>query len=360
MLSEKNIWTGGDKQLLSLMIIAGPCSAESERQLMETALQLKELPIDYFRAGIWKPRTRPFSFEGVGIEGLSWLQKVQKELKLKVMTEVANAKHIEEILKYNIDAIWIGARTSANPFAIQEIADALKGLDIPVFIKNPVNPDAELWIGAIERIRNAGISKIVAIHRGFSVFNKSNYRNAPQWQVPIELRQKMPEVPIICDPSHICGKTETLYEISQKALDLNFEGLIIEVHHNPPKALSDAQQQIKPEELKGLLEKLVVRTQQVKNTDVINILEDLRQKIDFLDEELLQLLAQRMQLVENIGKYKKRHRITILQSERWRHILEKSISSGTVKNLSEEFISSLFKAIHQESINKQTQIMNND
>lgn len=360
MLSKENAKAWNLKKTLSPMIIAGPCSAESEQQLMTTALQLKKLQIDYFRAGIWKPRTRPSSFEGVGSKGLPWLGKVQKDLKIKVMTEVANAKHIEEILKYNIDAVWIGARTSANPFAIQEIADALKGLDIPVFVKNPINPDTELWIGAIERIKNGGITKIAAIHRGFSVFNKNNYRNAPQWQVPIELRQKMPDVPIICDPSHICGKTETLYEISQKALDLNFDGLIIETHHNPPKALSDAQQQIRPDELEILINKLVVRRQSTENNEINFFLEDLRQKIDFLDEELLQIVAQRMKLAESIGIYKKKYGITILQSERWRHILQKTIDSGTLKNLSEEFIGNLFKAIHQESINKQTQIMNTD
>lgn len=360
MVSERNFETWNLKKSVFPMLIAGPCSAESENQIMETASQLKKLQINYFRAGIWKPRTRPSSFEGVGSKGLPWLKKVQKELKLKVITEVANAKHIEEILKYNIDAIWIGARTSANPFAIQEIADALKGIDIPVFIKNPVNPDTELWIGAVERIRNAGITKIAAIHRGFSVFNKTNYRNAPQWQIPIELRQKMPNIPIICDPSHICGKTETLYEISQKALDLNFDGLIIETHHNPPKAWSDSQQQITPNELEILIQKLVVRTQNTENDEINIFLEDLRQKIDFLDEELLQILAQRMKLIEIIGKYKKKYGITVLQSERWRDILKKTTDSGIIKNLSQEFVTNLFKAIHQESINKQTQIMNVD
>lgn len=339
------------------LIIAGPCSAESEAQVLDTAKQLKNMKVSLFRAGIWKPRTRPNSFQGVGSIGLQWLQRVKQELNLKVITEIANTKHLEQVLKHNIDAIWIGARTTANPFAMQEIADALKGVDIPVFVKNPINPDCELWIGAIERIINAGIKNIAAIHRGFSTFNKSMYRNAPQWQIPIELRQQMPNIPMICDPSHIGGQTNNLYEISQKALDLNFDGLIIETHNNPKQAWSDAKQQITPTELNSLIEKLIVRNRKINDNKILNDLELLRQKIDNLDDELLCVLEQRMNLAENIGIYKKKNNITILQPDRWRELLKQTIEKGRDKKLSKDFIINIFKAIHQEAINRQIKVL---
>ncbi|MCK9205876.1 MAG: bifunctional 3-deoxy-7-phosphoheptulonate synthase/chorismate mutase type II [Salinivirgaceae bacterium] len=340
------------------LIIAGPCSAESEEQVMDTARQLKAMNIEVYRAGIWKPRTRPNSFEGVGSIGLEWLKLVQKEVGMKVSTEVANVKHVYEALRFGVDIIWIGARTSANPFAMQEIADALKGVDIPVFIKNPVNPDVELWMGAIERIQGAGITRVGAIHRGFSTFDKTRYRNAPQWQLPIELRQKMPNIPMICDPSHIGGRRDILQEISQKAMDLNYDGLIIETHCNPDKAWSDAKQQITPTELGKLIGKLVLRSVNSDNVDFIHNLEDLRHQIDKYDDELLNILEERMKVAEKIGEYKKKNNITILQPDRWHEILDKVLEKGKNRDLSDEFLANIFKAIHQESINKQTRIMN--
>jgi chorismate mutase len=340
------------------LIIAGPCSAESEEQVLDTARQLKAMNVQIYRAGIWKPRTRPNSFEGVGSIGLEWLKLVQKEFGMKVSTEVANVKHVYEALRYGVDIIWIGARTSANPFAMQEIADALKGVDIPVFVKNPVNPDVDLWMGAIERIQGAGITRVGAIHRGFSTFDKTRYRNAPQWQLPIELRRKMPDIPMICDPSHIGGRRDILQEISQKALDLNYDGLIIETHCNPDKAWSDAKQQITPNELSKLLGKLVLRNVNTDNPVFLHTLEDLRQQIDKFDDELLTIIEERMKVAEKIGEYKKINNITILQPDRWQEILNKVLEKGKNRDLSDDFLIGLFKAIHQESINKQTRIMN--
>ncbi len=339
------------------LIIAGPCSAESEEQVLDTARQLKDQGIEVFRAGIWKPRTRPNSFEGVGSIGLEWLRSVQREIGLKVSIEVANVKHVYEALRMGVDILWIGARTSANPFAMQDIADALKGVDIPVFIKNPVNPDVELWMGAIERIQGAGITKVGAIHRGFSTFDKTRYRNAPQWQLPIELRTKMPNLPMICDPSHIGGRRDILQEISQKAFDLNYDGLIIESHCNPDKAWSDAKQQITPAELKNLLGNLVIRHREIDQNS-FHTLEDLRQQIDKFDNELLGIIEERMKVAEKIGEYKKANNITILQPDRWQEILNKILEKGKNRDLSDEFLVQIFKAIHQESINKQTRIMN--
>lgn len=340
------------------LIIAGPCSAESEEQVLDTARQLKAMNIQIYRAGIWKPRTRPNSFEGVGSIGLEWLKLVQKEVGMKVSTEVANVKHVYEALRFGVDIIWIGARTSANPFAMQEIADALKGVDIPVLVKNPVNPDVDLWMGAIERIQGAGISRVGAIHRGFSTFDKTRYRNAPQWQLPIELRRKMPDIPMIVDPSHIGGRRDILQEISQKALDLNYDGMIIETHCNPDKAWSDAKQQITPAELGKLIGKLVLRSRDSDNEAFLHNLEDLRLQIDKFDDEILTILQERMKVAEKIGEYKKANNITILQPDRWQAILDKVLEKGKNRNLSDEFLANLFKAIHQESINKQTRIMN--
>lgn len=339
-------------------IIAGPCSAETEEQTIATAKQLKKGGVNIFRAGIWKPRTRPNCFEGVGSKGLAWLERVKEETGMLVSTEVASVSHLEEALKHNIDIIWIGARTTANPFAIQEIADALRGNDIPVFVKNPVNPDLELWIGAIERITQAGITRIGAIHRGFSSYANTKYRNIPQWQIPIELKQSIKNLPILCDPSHITGDRDLIKEVSQEALDLNYDGLIIESHINPNKALSDAKQQITPTELFNILEELVIRDIKSSDSNINTVLSELRLQIDSLDKNLLEILEQRIKITEDIGQYKKDNNITILQQDRWSNILEKAIKSGLSMNLSEDFVTKIFKAIHQESINKQTRIMN--
>ena len=339
------------------LIIAGPCSAETEEQIMESAKKLSKLGISIFRAGIWKPRTRPNSFEGIGSIGLSWLKSVKQETGMLVSTEVANVKHVYEALKSGVDILWIGARTVANPFAMQEIADTLKGLDIPVLVKNPVNPDLELWIGAIERLYDAGLTKIGAIHRGFSSYEKSIYRNIPQWQIPIELKIRIPNIPLICDPSHIGGNRELLHSLSQKALDLNFDGLMIESHPNPDQAWSDANQQITSEELKNLIEKLIIREEIPKGVS-LEAIEDLRYKIDKCDDELINILEKRMHLINAIGLYKKDNKMTILQPGRWDQVLEKSINKGLQKYLNKNFVSDIFKTIHQESINKQTLIMN--
>jgi chorismate mutase len=340
-------------------MIAGPCSAESEQQVMETALGLKALDkVDVFRAGLWKPRTRPNSFEGVGSKGLPWLRKVKQETGLPITTEVANARHVYEALKFGVDMLWIGARTSANPFAVQEIADALKGADVSVLIKNPVNPDLDLWIGAMERIHQAGIKKIGMVHRGFSTYEKIRYRNLPQWQIPIELKSRLPEIPMLADPSHISGKAALIHEVSQKAMDLNFDGLMVETHHNPKVALSDAKQQITPEELGQVIEKLVLRNPGPNNNSELNILGDLRTKIDWIDDQLLDLFEQRMEIVKHIGAYKKQNNISILQNSRWEDIIYSSIEKGAQKGLSREFINNTFKAIHQESINHQMEILN--
>jgi chorismate mutase len=338
------------------IIIAGPCSAETEEQVLTTARDLASKGIKIYRAGIWKPRTRPNAFEGIGSVGLEWLKRVKAETGMLTTTEVANAKHVEECLKSGVDILWIGARTSANPFAVQEIADALQGTDITVMIKNPVNPDVELWIGAFERLNNAGIKRLIAIHRGFSVYDKSLFRNDPQWQVPIELRRRIPELKIITDPSHICGNRHMLYDVSQKAMDLNFDGLIIETHNTPDLAWSDASQQITPAELLTLLQRLIFRDE--GDMKAMLSLAELREQIDKLDDKLIHILEKRMKVVEEIGKHKKESNITILQSQRWDDIVRRRISLGSRMGLSEEFILKVFQAIHQESINKQTVVMN--
>jgi chorismate mutase len=341
-------------------VISGPCSAETEEQMIETAIHLSQIPqVSVFRAGIWKPRTRPGSFEGVGSKGLKWLRKVKEETGLLVATEVANEKHVYEALKYGIDLIWIGARTSVNPFTVQEIADALNGTDVMVLIKNPINPDIDLWTGAVERIAKAGIKKIGAIHRGFSTYEKTNYRNQPNWQLPIELRRRIPGLPIICDPSHIAGSREYLSEISQKAMDLNFDGLIIESHIDPVNAWSDAAQQVTPEGLKELLRKLILRNPDPSDPKLLDVLGELRQQIDIYDDHLIDLLEKRIKVAEKIGLFKKENNITILQSARWNDIIRKSIIKGESKGLSSEVIDAIFKAIHQESINHQMKVLNN-
>lgn len=341
-------------------IISGPCSAETEEQVMETAIQLAKVKeVSVYRAGIWKPRTRPGAFEGAGSKGLKWLRKVKEETGLLVGTEVANEKHVYEALKYGIDLLWIGARTSVNPFTVQEIADALNGVDVIVLVKNPINPDIDLWTGAVERIAKAGITKLGAIHRGFSTYEKTNYRNQPNWQLPIELRRRIPGLPIICDPSHIAGAREYLFEISQKAMDLNFDGLIIESHIDPDNAWSDAAQQLTPANLQELLRKLVLRNPDPSDPKLLDVLGELRQQIDIFDDHMLDLLEKRMNIAETIGKFKKENNITILQSTRWDEIIKKAIIKGESKGLSAEFIDILFKAIHQESINHQIKVINN-
>jgi chorismate mutase len=340
------------------LVISGPCSAESEEQVLATAYELSKIGIGVFRAGIWKPRTRPDSFEGMGSQALPWLQKVKKETGMLTATEVANVWHVKECLRHGIDVLWIGARTSANPFTMQEIADSLRGLDIIVFVKNPVNPDIELWIGAFERLNKAGITKLVAVHRGFSVYGHNDFRNPPQWEIPIELKSRIPDLPVITDPSHICGNKELLFSIAQKAMDLNFDGLFIESHIKPEEALSDKEQQITPAELKKLLSRLIVRNPDPKGAEQIENLEGLRRQIDQWDDELLRTLGNRMKISEKIGKYKKEQNITILQPNRWNELLEDRLAKGLKLGLSEEFIIRLFKDIHQESINFQTRVMN--
>ena len=336
------------------MVIAGPCSAETEEQVMCTAKQLAEKGMKIFRAGIWKPRTKPGGFEGIGVDGLAWLKRVKQETGMYVATEVATAKHVYECLKAGIDVLWIGARTTANPFAVQEIADALKGVDIPVFVKNPVNPDLELWIGALERINNAGLKRLAAIHRGFSSYDKKMYRNLPLWHIPIELRRRMPNLPIFCDPSHIGGKRELVAPLCQQAMDLSFDGLIIESHCNPDCAWSDASQQITPDVLDYVLNLLVIRD---SNQTTENLTE-LRRQIDGIDEQLLELLAKRMRISREIGVYKKEHNMPILQSPRYSEILEKRSNMGEQMDLSTDFVKEILKEIHEESVRQQMIIMN--
>lgn len=336
------------------LIIAGPCSAETEEQVMSTAKQLADKGLKIFRAGIWKPRTKPGGFEGIGVEGLPWLKQVKKETGMYTSTEVATAKHVYECLKADIDILWVGARTTANPFAVQEIADALKGVDIPVFIKNPVNPDLELWIGALERINNAGLKRLGVIHRGFSSYDQKIYRNLPQWHIPIELRRRIPNLPIICDPSHIGGKREFIASLSQQAMDLGFNGLIIESHCNPDCAWSDAAQQVTPDVLDYILNLLVIR----KETQSTESLSQLRKQIDECDNNLIQELSKRMRVAREIGTYKKEHDMTILQTGRYNEILEKRGSQGALCGMDAEFIKKVFEAIHEESVRQQMEIIN--
>jgi chorismate mutase len=341
-------------------VISGPCSAETEEQVLETAVHLSKIrEVSVFRAGVWKPRTRPGTFEGVGLKGLKWLRRVKEETGLLVGTEVANEKHVYEALKYGVDMIWIGARTSVNPFTVQEIADALNGVDVMVLVKNPINPDIDLWTGAVERIAKAGIKRLGAIHRGFSTYEKTNYRNQPNWQLPIELRRRIPGLPIICDPSHIAGSREYLFEISQKAMDLNFDGLIIESHIDPDNAWSDASQQITPNVLKDLLRKLILRNPNPSDPKLLDVLGELRQQIDIFDDHLIDLMEKRMKVADEIGRFKKENNITVLQSTRWDEVIRKAIAKGESKGLSAELIDTIFKAIHQESINHQIKVINN-
>jgi chorismate mutase len=335
-------------------VIAGPCSAETEEQVLETARGLSSRGIKMFRAGIWKPRTKPGGFEGVGSTGLDWLKKVKKETGMYVAIEVANRDHVFEALKAGIDILWIGARTTANPFAVQEIADSLKGVDMPVLIKNPVNPDLELWIGAVERIYGSGLKRIAVIHRGFSSYDKKMYRNLPLWHIPIELHRRIPNLPIICDPSHIGGKKELIASLSQQAMDLNFDGLIIEAHCNPDVALSDASQQITPDVLDYVLNLLVIRD----STQTTENLAELRRQIDGIDEGILELLAKRMRISREIGIYKKEHNMPVLQTPRYGEILENRSKVGATMDLNTDFVKKILSEIHEESVRQQMIIMN--
>ena len=336
------------------LVIAGPCSAETEEQVINTATQLASKGIKLFRAGIWKPRTKPGGFEGVGVEGLPWLKRVKTETGMLVCTEVATAKHVLECLKAGIDVLWIGARTTANPFAMQEIADALRGVDIPVLVKNPVNPDLELWIGALERLNQAGLQRLGAIHRGFSSYERKIYRNLPQWHIPIELRRRIPQLPIFCDPSHIGGKRELIAPLCQQAMDLGFDGLIVESHCDPDKAWSDASQQVTPDVLDYILNLLVIR----KDTQSTENLSELRKQIDECDNDLIQTLAKRMRVAREIGTYKKEHDMTILQTGRYNEILEKRGSQAALCGMDTEFAKKVFEAIHEESVRQQMEIIN--
>lgn len=339
------------------LIIAGPCSAESEEQVLNTAKQLKaEGKTHVFRAGIWKPRTNPGGYEGAGIKGLAWLSKAKHETGFPIATEVATSKHVEDTLHYDVDILWIGARTTVNPFSVQNIADALKGTNATVLIKNPINPDLKLWIGAIERLQKAGIENIGLIHRGFSSFGEKEYRNSPLWQIPIEMKRLFPEIPMICDPSHIGGNTESLYDISQKSLNLDYQGLMIETHENPSQAWTDKQQQITPVHLSNLLEKLVWKKTSTSVTDYLSQLENLREQINMYDDQLLQLIGNRMEVALEIGKLKATNNVTVLQSSRWNDILNRLISKGEKYNLSPDFIHDLLDVIHVESIRIQNTI----
>lgn len=336
------------------LVIAGPCSAETEEQVMTTARQLADKGCRMFRAGVWKPRTKPGGFEGQGETALPWLQNVKKSTGMLVATEVATPEHVELALKYGIDILWIGARTSANPFAMQALADSLKGVDVPVLVKNPVNPDLELWIGALERINQAGVTRLAAIHRGFSSYDKKIYRNLPMWQIPIELRRRFPSLPIMCDPSHIGGSRELVAPLCQKAMDLGFDGLIVESHCSPDSAWSDAKQQVTPDVLDYILSLLVIRDEKV-TTEGIHVL---RKQIDELDNQLIELLAKRMRVCREIGQYKKEHNMTVLQTSRYNEILDKRGAQGALCGMSADFIRSVFEEVHEESVRQQMEIIN--
>ena len=356
-ITQKNRQWLDDLHLNHPIVIAGPCSAETEEQVLSIAHSLKNTDVSFFRAGIWKPRTRPGMFEGVGALGLKWLQRVKEETGLKTATEVANKDHVKLALAHDIDMLWIGARSTVSPFIIQEIADELEGTDKIILVKNPVNPDLPLWIGALERLQLAGIEKLGVIHRGFSTYEKTKYRNIPEWQLVIELQNKFPKLPLICDPSHITGKRDLIFDVSQTALDLNFEGLMIETHCTPDTAWSDAAQQVTPERLIEIMSNLRIPHTSVNEEDYVSQLGHLRSHIDILDEQLLDLLKKRMDIADEIGALKKANNVAILQNTRWHEILGKMISEGEQYNLSEEFVIQVFKAIHQESINHQERVV---
>jgi chorismate mutase len=350
-----------EKEFLSkpMIKIFGPCSAESESQVLSIAKYIKEnYPDAIYRAGVWKPRTRPNSFEGVGEKALEWLKKVKSEYQLKTAVEVANAQHVEAALNAGIDILWIGARTTVSPFSVQEIANALRGVEIPIYVKNPVSPDLDLWMGAIERIQAVGIKEVSAIHRGFHSSEKSIYRNIPKWEIPIELKSRMPEIKLICDPSHISGNRELISYVAQKAIDLDMDGLMIETHIDADNALSDAKQQLYPNQLIEVIGNLIFRNSSSTNEEFNSNLNKLRTIIDDVDEQIVKILGERLKLVEQIGFFKKENNVTILQIERWKEILKNAIVSGKENNISEEFISKIYQLIHDESIKIQTEIMN--
>lgn len=349
-LAKLNLPCDSDRPL----IIAGPCSAETEEQVMQTAQQLVQKGCRIFRAGVWKPRTKPGGFEGNGETALPWLTQVKKETGMLVSTEVATPEHVELALKYGVDVLWVGARTSANPFAMQALADAMKGLDVPVLVKNPVNPDLELWIGALERINQAGIKRLGAIHRGFSSYDKKIYRNLPMWQIPIELHRRIPDLPIVCDPSHIGGSRELIAPLCQQAMDLGFDGLIVESHCEPDKAWSDAKQQVTPDVLDYILSLLVIRDEKA-TTEGITML---RKQIDELDNQLMDLLAKRMRVCREIGQYKKEHNMTVLQTARYNEILEKRGAQGALCGMGAKFVKKIFEEVHEESVRQQIEILN--
>ncbi len=340
------------------LVIAGPCSAETEEQVLRIAHELKDTDVNYYRAGIWKPRTRPGMFEGVGAIGLKWLKKVKEETGLKTATEVANKAHVDLALENDVDLLWVGARSTVSPFIMQEIADALKGTDKIVLVKNPVNPDLALWLGGIERIYTAGVKKLGAIHRGFSTYEKSKYRNIPEWQLAIEFQNKFPDLPLINDPSHITGRRDLIFDVSQTALDLNFDGLMIETHFDPDNAWSDAAQQVTPARLIQIMKDLKIRKESDPEAEYNGKLGNLRAQIDVIDNQLIDALGKRMKLADGIGTLKKEKNVAVLQSNRWNEILGKMILEGESKGLSEEFVLKMFKAIHQESINHQEKIIN--
>ena len=341
------------------LVIAGPCSAETEEQVLKIAHQLKDTDVNFYRAGIWKPRTRPGNFEGVGALGLKWLQKVKADTGLKTATEVANRNHVKLALEHDIDLLWVGARTTVSPFIMQELADALAGTDKIVMVKNPINPDLGLWLGGIERLKTAGIEKLGAIHRGFSTYEKTKYRNIPEWQIAIEFQNKFPDIPLINDPSHITGKRDMIFDVSQMALDLNFDGLMIETHFDPDNAWSDAAQQITPDTLIKMMEDLKIRKVSDEETEYKDKMTNLRAQIDIADNTLIDTLGKRMKISDKIGVLKKEKNVAVLQSKRWNEILGKMILEGERAGLSEEFVLRVFKAIHQESINHQQKVVKN-
>ncbi|HEX9979521.1 MAG TPA: bifunctional 3-deoxy-7-phosphoheptulonate synthase/chorismate mutase type II [Flavobacterium sp.] len=340
------------------LVIAGPCSAETEEQVLKTAHGIKKTKATIYRAGIWKPRTRPGGFEGVGAIGLKWLRKAKEETGLMMAVEVANATHVKLALENDIDVLWIGARTTVNPFAVQEIADAVAGSDKIILVKNPVNPDLSLWLGGIERVFNAGITKVGAIHRGFSTYEKTKYRNIPEWQIAIELHNRLPNLPLICDPSHITGRRDMIREVSQQAFDLNYDGLMIETHIDPENAWSDAAQQVTPDRLLEILGELVVRNTTDDTDFFVNEMARLRRQIDQYDSKIIEVLGKRMQVADEIGALKRERNVAILQAKRWKEILEKMNAEGSLNNLSPDFIMRLFHAIHQESIVHQEKVLN--
>lgn len=338
------------------LMIAGPCSAESEEQVMQISTLLDKEKVDMLRFGVWKPRTSPGSFEGHGKKALPWLQKVREVTQKPICIEVANAQHVELALKAGIDVLWLGARTTVNPFTVQEIADSLKGVDIPVMVKNPVNPDLKLWIGAIERVKTAGLTSIAAIHRGFSSYGTKKYRNEPLWQIPIALKQEMPEIPMIVDPSHIAGKRAYLSEIAQKALDLNYDGIMVEVHPDPSVAMSDAEQQIKASDYADFVNKLQVRNPSFQDGELLTLLDQLRDRIDILDSELVSKIAERLEIVSEIGKYKRENNVSIFQAQRWAEILKTRGEWAEKEGVHLEFVEKMYRLIHDESLRIQTEI----